>query len=390
MSGDVQKPLPKTKEPSATEEGGVRMYKIRCGVSYVYTDFLTHGELHGDYLQAIRQGKLSFYDFHPRRRRGDMAEFESHPCMSAKFVDVLRDNGITNFEAHPIKMDCPEDEGKYFNLEVQCKEIPLFEEEIEEPGVMDLGVELYFRMEDWGGEDLFTLGPSGSCLCTERVKRLVEKAKLKNVRFVEVEPVVPSQPQERSEGTGEPPLKIGEDAEGEKATKKTDAPTTKKTEAGPEARTKEEASATTALTAAARGYHKRLKSIAEEDAPLLTATDAEGRTPAILAAQKGKLKCLEVIAEACPDSLSTTTPDGATPLFAAADHGHADCVGFLLDAAPETISLPTNDGVTPAEAAANAGHDDCARLIAERLPKGGLGKWASALLKKLRRPPKGE
>jgi len=53
---------------------------------------------------------------------------------------------------------------------------------------MDLET-IFFDLKEWGMEDIFTIQDTLTILCTEKVKNLVEKNKLKGFKFEEIKPV---------------------------------------------------------------------------------------------------------------------------------------------------------------------------------------------------------
>jgi len=145
-------------------------------------------------MEAVRNGKLSFTHDEDKKKWGDMIDCGAFMAgFSEKFTDLMRANGIVNFDAYPLKIvtaskDCP----TYYCLDVDCQKIPTYDEleSEDQPDVMVLDtIELdFFLRSDWGKEDLFAIY-TVSIHCTDRVKGLIEKAKLKNVRFEEVKPL---------------------------------------------------------------------------------------------------------------------------------------------------------------------------------------------------------
>jgi len=171
-----------------------RIYKLRPGLSTWYYWF---GEMENwptwpnikdihDALKAMKMQKIT-WEAQSGGRHADQCLFSMFSTFSKKFIDLLRENNITNFTPFPFKIVKPEDSPAYYYLEIDCKPIKRLTEKAK--GLMDLGTEVYFDIAEWGGEDIFKVEGTYSILCTEEVKIIVEKNKLKNFRFIEIKQV---------------------------------------------------------------------------------------------------------------------------------------------------------------------------------------------------------
>lgn len=112
--------------------------------------------------------------------------------VSQRFVDVLRDNGVTGWSTFPIELH-----GKggdliegYFGLAVtgRCGVLQLDRSRVEtrigasgKPYKVKIG--LFFDASTWDGSDMFVPEDTAHVFVVGKVKRLLEKAKISNVTF---------------------------------------------------------------------------------------------------------------------------------------------------------------------------------------------------------------
>ena len=186
------------------------LYWVETGLSRAYVDqfdAVDHACWHDwDYPEDLAD--MSFETDNPGKA-GDISDFSLGDAdrlrgLSARFVELLRADGITNFDVYLLKAIGRRDWPEYHYLDVNCREIPEiktgFRDEDKksqaEREALDAARSLvargkrlmgdsssgsYFDLDEWGGEDLFMVYPL--LACTERVKGLAEKAELRNVEF---------------------------------------------------------------------------------------------------------------------------------------------------------------------------------------------------------------
>jgi hypothetical protein len=146
-------------------------------------------------IDDIKKGKI-FYWTYQKGEYGDLASMAALNMFSEKFIELLNKNNITNFKTYPVKV-LNKDAPKYYYIEIQCKRIRKYDQKISGKNLVDFSgldpswesmnkYRNYFDLDEWGGEDLFTIEGTKTIMCTEKVKNLVEKNKLKNFKFEEL------------------------------------------------------------------------------------------------------------------------------------------------------------------------------------------------------------
>ena len=111
-----------------------------------------------------------FYDF-----IGDQGPLK---FMSERFKNLLEDNAITGLDFFPKIIE--NSELKYFGF-VKKSTINSFCE-YDEDGDSVYGT-FEIDMDSWDGSDIFSLKDSGATVCTQRVREIIEKAKISNIEF---------------------------------------------------------------------------------------------------------------------------------------------------------------------------------------------------------------
>lgn len=164
-----------------------KIYQLSEGKSLVYYEFMESirwakarsGERA---LDAMKRGEIKWKKFRGGRF-ADQHRFAIYQAFSSAFIGLLQENGVNNFKSHEFKIIEPSNSPRYYYLELHCKTIRRYR--FVKRGLMDMG-SISFDIADWGGEDLFTIEGTDTILCTEKVKQLVDKYKLKNIRFKEI------------------------------------------------------------------------------------------------------------------------------------------------------------------------------------------------------------
>jgi len=161
--------------------------------------FVDNEGLHPGYeedIEAIKAGTLTFRAI-KAKKAADLTNFTvSYNGFSGKFLELLRENGIANFQAHELVITYPEDCPPYYLLEIECSDMPIASTTARKSSIYETEGGTPIDVDDWGGEDLFTIKGSTFVCCTERLKQLIEKAKLRNFNFEEFKPRVPPRPTE--------------------------------------------------------------------------------------------------------------------------------------------------------------------------------------------------
>jgi hypothetical protein len=161
-----------------------KIYEIRQSLSTQYFVFCeTEHITPNDYKHKLELciGQEEKFKICGGTKAGDLAYLGIHKCFSDLFIDLMHANGITNFSKYPFMIQNKKDIPQYYWLDIACKKIKKYK--VKKKGYMSLG-SIYFDIKDWGSEDLFTLEDTLVILCTEKVKKIVERNKLKNFRFV--------------------------------------------------------------------------------------------------------------------------------------------------------------------------------------------------------------
>ncbi len=102
---------------------------------------------------------------------------------SERFINFLKKIGIRNFSAYKLKF-VPEMNkiGDYYYLELKDK--LKAKKTMRHSYVADVT----FYLKDWKGQGIFTIEGTRIAVVTEKLKRLIEKEKLKNAKFEEIKP----------------------------------------------------------------------------------------------------------------------------------------------------------------------------------------------------------
>lgn len=128
---------------------------------------------------------------------GDLIAIGIYNGFTKRFLDLLKNHGIDNFKPNLLKIK-DKDSPAYYFIDLICKKPKKYKSIIKCMNMIDFsGIDpswlnldrVYFNYDDWNGEDLFTVENTFVFICTEKVKKIIEKAKLKNVKFKELLPV---------------------------------------------------------------------------------------------------------------------------------------------------------------------------------------------------------
>ncbi|MBS3072924.1 hypothetical protein J4477_03765 [Candidatus Pacearchaeota archaeon] len=169
---------------------GDKIYRIDSGLSNAYTEFMQINQGSNDWKKDVNMVKFQKLIFKTLKKKkiGDITNFSGiYNGFSKSFLNLMAMNEIKSFIPYQIKI-IPEGEfPEYYYLEIKCKKIKKLKEKKKD--LINFGTNLFIDMKEWGGEDIFTIDETLTILCTEKVKKLVEKAKLKNFRFEELKKV---------------------------------------------------------------------------------------------------------------------------------------------------------------------------------------------------------
>jgi hypothetical protein len=169
-----------------------KFYRIGTGLSNAFNDYFGVLEkLDKDYkndVKKIMKQQLSFYT-NKKKKYGDIARFSGiYKGFSKKFVELLEQSGVKNFQKYPIKVVRPTDCPTFYYLDIKCKKLKKME--VDDPVLPGTRFKsASFKLAEWGEEDLLSIENTLVIICTEKVKNLIEKNKLKNFKFDEVKPV---------------------------------------------------------------------------------------------------------------------------------------------------------------------------------------------------------
>lgn len=118
--------------------------------------------------------------------------FPSPLLLNRRVVQVLRDNGFTGFDVSPVELTVKNSdvirEFDFLRVFGRCGAIddrlsPTVEK-VYPAGIFPVLKGMYFDPESWDGSDIFMpTGPTGFVLVTEKVKRALTKAKVRNIQL---------------------------------------------------------------------------------------------------------------------------------------------------------------------------------------------------------------
>jgi hypothetical protein len=113
--------------------------------------------------------------------------------VSQRFVDVLRENGVTGWSTFPIELHGKSGEliEGYHGLAVtgRCgplqldRSLSMIRPAKSGRGTVEVKVGLFFDASTWDGNDMFVPEDTAFVFVVGKVKRLLEKAKISNVTF---------------------------------------------------------------------------------------------------------------------------------------------------------------------------------------------------------------
>ncbi len=105
---------------------------------------------------------------------------------SQKFIDLLRENGITEFSIYKLNFEAAmHNIGNYYHVEF--KNILPAKSTVDP--VTGIIKSVTFYLKDWKGQDIFTLERTRFVVVTEKLRKIIGKAGLKNFQFREILPV---------------------------------------------------------------------------------------------------------------------------------------------------------------------------------------------------------
>jgi hypothetical protein len=100
-------------------------------------------------------------------------------AISDNFKNVLEENSITGWTTYPIKIENLEDIFYGFQVIGKGGEVT----NRDKYGDVPMFKPVKWNMEKWDGSDIFYIEETLVTVCTERVKEVVEKAKITNIIF---------------------------------------------------------------------------------------------------------------------------------------------------------------------------------------------------------------
>lgn len=99
-------------------------------------------------------------------------------AISEKFKNLLEENNITGWKCYPIIIQ--ETKLKYYIFEVIGKAGLI--SDLDEDGDRVYGT-TEVEISTWDGSDIFHIGDTATRVCTLKVKEIIEKAKISNIEF---------------------------------------------------------------------------------------------------------------------------------------------------------------------------------------------------------------
>ncbi len=149
-----------------------------------------------DEIKKIKKQKIRF-GLHSGTTPGDI--IGGTPVLnfySENFVRLLKENKIKSFKAYPVIFDSKYNiQMKYYYLDLTSKVSEIISTKgkynihFDDKGKRSLYGRngLYFNLKEWNGNDIFGIKDTLHVIVTKRLKDLIEKTKLKNVVFTNVE-----------------------------------------------------------------------------------------------------------------------------------------------------------------------------------------------------------
>ncbi|MBI4010632.1 MAG: hypothetical protein HY361_05655 [Candidatus Aenigmarchaeota archaeon] len=133
--------------------------------------------------EMIKKGKFTFSKQSgttPADMHGSTMAIDFY---SQRFVNFLKKVGIRNFSVYKLKF-VPEMSkiGNYYYLELK-DELPA-----KRTFYTKILSHVNFYLKDWKGQDIFAIEGTKMIIVTEKLRKLIEKEKLKNVEFEEIKP----------------------------------------------------------------------------------------------------------------------------------------------------------------------------------------------------------
>ncbi len=170
-----------------------KFYQLEHGWANRYYWFDITNELpvgKRDFEKRIKKSKLTFSKQSGTTPADIHGSTMAIKFYSQRFVDFLEKSGIKNFYKYKIKFVQEMNRiGNYYYLEFKDqllgKKTELYEVIFDTKIRTD---KVTFYLEDWKGQDIFSIKGTRIVVVTERLKKLIDKAKLKNIQFEEVKP----------------------------------------------------------------------------------------------------------------------------------------------------------------------------------------------------------
>lgn len=114
--------------------------------------------------------------------------------LSERVMNLLRENNITGWESTPVRID-GQDELKYEVLMIKgrCGDFDYSKSNViwkQFPGGLFPWIRgLYFDLDTWDGSDMFVPNGTAHLIVTKKVKQLLTKNKVKNLKFTRISEV---------------------------------------------------------------------------------------------------------------------------------------------------------------------------------------------------------
>lgn len=138
-----------------------------------------------DYYKIFRNSeplKNQLFKIYKGTKNMDLVSFWGEPVnfgISEKLKKLLEENKITGWSTYPIKIETIED--NYYGFQITGKGGEITNRD--KYGDAPMFKPIKWNKEKWDGSDIFYLEETFISVCTERVKEIIEKAKITNISF---------------------------------------------------------------------------------------------------------------------------------------------------------------------------------------------------------------
>lgn len=146
-------------------------YEIKPDFKYDYIEIAENPELLFNKLFKIYKGTKAM----------DLLGYcdPTNFAISRKLKIILEENNISGWSAYPIKIENIEDD--YYGFQVVGKGGEVTNRD--KYGDVPMFKPIKWNKEKWDGSDFFYIEDTLLKVCTERVKEIIEKAKITNIEF---------------------------------------------------------------------------------------------------------------------------------------------------------------------------------------------------------------